>query len=271
MTKTLRLLLLTAAVATVALGGGVARAMACGNNGGYSYAGIGAPTHAYGVSALISPLDALDVLNGHVAGWVGVGGPGEGPNGSNEWIQVGYAGFPSITGSDIYYEVAQPGRYPTYHQVSAVLDVGSLTKVTVLEIHGRANWWRDGRELGRRDGRNMQHVPLSLPPRLDRPCSGRRLASAHGRLPDSECHDSHSAGARFLGLPRRGRPAGLPASRRYFLIKIGVPSGASDFNLLAVAFETRTHPCETALPSSCGRLVPWMPTTPPPGHSVSFE
>ena len=63
MTKTLRLLLLTAAVATVALGGGVARAMACGNNGGYSYAGIGAPTHAYGVSALISPLDAFDVLN----------------------------------------------------------------------------------------------------------------------------------------------------------------------------------------------------------------
>ena len=39
----------------------------------------------------------------------------------------------------------------------------------------------------------------------------------------------------------------------------------------AVVFETRTQPCETALPSSCGRLVPWMPTTPPPGHSVSFE
>jgi len=141
MTKTLRLLLLTAAVATVALGG-AARAIACGNSGGYSYAGIGAPTHAYGVSALISPLDAFDVLNGHVAGWVGVGGPGEGPNGSNEWIQVGYAGFPSITGSDIYYEVAQPGRYPTYHQVSDGLQIGTLTKVTVLEIHGRANWWR---------------------------------------------------------------------------------------------------------------------------------
>ena len=71
MTKTLRLLLLTAAVATVALGG-AARAIACGNSGGYSYAGIGAPTHAYGVSALISPLDAFDVLTGHVAGWVGV-------------------------------------------------------------------------------------------------------------------------------------------------------------------------------------------------------
>ena len=108
MPKTLRLLLLTAAVATVALGG-AARAFACGNSNGYSYAGVGAPTNAYGISALISPLNAFDVLNGHVAGWVGVGGPGEGPNGSDEWLQVGYAGFPGITGSDIYYEVAQPG------------------------------------------------------------------------------------------------------------------------------------------------------------------
>jgi hypothetical protein len=156
MTKTLRLLLLTTAVATLALGVGAARALACGNSGGYSYAGIGAPTRAFGVSALISPLDAFDVINGHVAGWVGVGGPGEGPNGSNEWIQVGYAGFPSITGSDIYYEVAQPGRYPTYHQVSAGLEVETLTKVTVLEMHGRANWWRVW----------VNHKPASPPIRL---------------------------------------------------------------------------------------------------------
>lgn len=155
MTKTLRLLLLTAAVATVGLGG-AARAFACGNSTGYSYAGVGAPVHAYGVSALISPLNAFDVVSGHVAGWVGVGGPGEGPNGSNEWIQVGYAGFPSITGSDIYYEVALPGRYPTYHQVSTGLQVDTLTKVTVLEIHGRANWWRVW----------VNHKPASAPIRL---------------------------------------------------------------------------------------------------------
>ena len=141
MTKTLRLLLTTAAIATVALGG-AAQASACGNGSGYSYAGIGAPMRAYGVSALISPLNAFDVVNGHVAGWVGVGGPGEGPNGTNEWIQVGYAGFPSIVGSDIYYEVALPGRYPTYHQVTAGLGIGTLTKVTVLEMFHRHNWWR---------------------------------------------------------------------------------------------------------------------------------
>jgi hypothetical protein len=142
MVKTLRLLSATATIATLALAGSAARALACGNSAGYSYAGVGAPMQAYGVSALISPLNAFDVLSGHVAGWVGVGGPGEGPNGSNEWIQVGYAGFPSITGSDIYYEVALPGRYPTYHQVSAGLGVGTLTKVTVLEMHDRRDWWR---------------------------------------------------------------------------------------------------------------------------------
>ena len=55
MTKTVRLLLVTAAVATVALGG-AARAFACGNSSGYSYAGIGAPTRGFGTrrSSLLS-------------------------------------------------------------------------------------------------------------------------------------------------------------------------------------------------------------------------
>ena len=141
-TKILRLLLVTTAVAAAALGGGAARALACGNSGGYSYAGIGAPSAAFGISATITPLDAFDVLNGHVAGWVGVGGPGEGPNGTDEWLQVGYAGFQGITGSDIYYEVALPGRYPTYHQVSAGLPVGAATRVSVAELHSRPEWWR---------------------------------------------------------------------------------------------------------------------------------
>ena len=163
MTKTLRLLIATAAVAAAALSSAVG-ALACGNANGYSYAGLGAPGHAYGISAIITPLDAFDILNGHVAGWVGVGGPGQGPNGSNEWLQVGYAGFPSITGSDIYYEVAQPNRpYPTYHQVSAGLDFGSATKMTVLEMHNRPDWWRVW----------VNHKPVSPP---------IRLPESHGRF-----------------------------------------------------------------------------------------
>src|SRR5438477_4542500 len=144
MFKTLRLLLVTAALAAVSLGAGTARALACGGtgSGGYSYAGLAAPTNAFGISAVISPLDAFDILNGHVAGWVGVGGPGQGPGGSDEWLQIGLSGFPGIVGSDIYYEVALPGRFPTYHQVTSDLPLGTVAKVTVLEIHNRPDWWR---------------------------------------------------------------------------------------------------------------------------------
>lgn len=156
MLKTLRLLLITSAVATAALTGGATRAFACGNSSGYSYAGLAAPTHAYGISALITPLDAFDVFNGHVAGWVGVGGPGEGPNGTDEWLQIGLSGFPGITGSDLYYEVTLPGRFPTYHQVDANLPVGKPVKVTVLEMHNRPDWWRVW----------LNHKPASPPIRL---------------------------------------------------------------------------------------------------------
>jgi hypothetical protein len=141
MPKTLlRLLLVTGAVAAVSLGG-AARALACGH-GGYSYAGMGAPSRGFGISAVVTPLSAFNVLNGHVAGWVGVGGPGEGPNGTDEWLQVGLSGFPGVTGSDIYYEVTLPHRYPTYHQVAAGLPADKPVKVSVLEMHNRPNWWR---------------------------------------------------------------------------------------------------------------------------------
>lgn len=142
MLKSFRLFLVTAAVATAVLAGGAARAVACGNSDGYSYAGVGAASPASGISAVITPLDAFDILNGHVAGWVGVGGPGEGPNGTNEWLQIGYSGYPSIGGSDIYYEAALPGRSPSYHQVAAAIPVGTVAKVAVLEIRHRPDWWR---------------------------------------------------------------------------------------------------------------------------------
>ena len=155
MTQLLRLLFLTAAVAAVALGG-AARALASGNIEGRSCVVIGVPSNAYGISAQITQLSPFDALNGHSAGWVGVGGPGQGPHGSNEWLRVGSVGFPGITGSDIYYEVALPGHYPSYHQVSTGVAVGAYTKVTVLEMHNRPNLWRVW----------VNHKPVSAPIRL---------------------------------------------------------------------------------------------------------
>jgi len=89
-----------------------------------------------------SSADGFDVLAGHVAGWVGVGGPGEGPGGHDEWLQVGLATFPLWDGHDVYYELARPGLPPTYHRVGASLVPGLPVRVAVLEMHSRADWWR---------------------------------------------------------------------------------------------------------------------------------
>jgi hypothetical protein len=131
-------LLAALAVAALAI---TPSAFACGV-GGYSYAGIGATTRAFGIGAVVTPVTGFNVVNGHVAGWVGVGGPGKGPGGSDEWIQAGLSGFAGIAGTSIYYEVTRAGANPAYHQVTADLPLGKPVRVAVLEMHGRPNWWR---------------------------------------------------------------------------------------------------------------------------------
>ena len=51
-------------------------------------------------------LDTPAVTGGssHVAGWVGVGGPGLGPHGADEWLQVGLATFGDTNEGRLYYE-----------------------------------------------------------------------------------------------------------------------------------------------------------------------
>jgi hypothetical protein len=137
------LLLSTAALGLAAAPG----ALACGS-AGYSYAGISSRTSVAGVAATLTSLAAPAVQNGHVAGWVGVGGPGLGPHGSTEWIQVGYSGFPGLRVGSLYYEVTLPGKAPTYHELSAAIHPGERHRVAVLEVAGHENWWRvwvDGR------------------------------------------------------------------------------------------------------------------------------
>lgn len=118
-----------------------AQAATCGS-GGYSYAGLAAPTHAFGIGATVTPLATFSISTGHVAGWVGVGGPGQGPNGTDEWIQVGFSAFPDWLGNDLYYEVARPGAAPVYSRLRAALQPGQQMRVSVLEMSGRGNWWR---------------------------------------------------------------------------------------------------------------------------------
>jgi hypothetical protein len=114
---------------------------ACGTSG-YGYAGLGASRPAYGVATTLRTATAPQVLSGHVAGWVGVGGPGAGPNGSDEWIQVGFSAFPGSSLSSLYYEVARPNQAPRYFEVASGLLPGTSHKVAVLELAQRQGWWR---------------------------------------------------------------------------------------------------------------------------------
>ena len=114
---------------------------ACGSSG-YAYAGVGASSRAFGISTRLQAATAPQVLNGHVAGWVGVGGPGAGPNGTDEWLQVGFSAFPGSAFSSLYYEVAQPHQAPRYVELEGGLPPGTTTKVAVVELSGRRGWWR---------------------------------------------------------------------------------------------------------------------------------
>ena len=129
-----------AVVAAVLLG--PSHALACGTRDGYTYAGLASETRAFGIAATVTPVGPFDIRAGHVAGWVGVGGPGEGPNGSDEWLQVGFSGFASLPGSDLYYELALPSGKPTYHRLAGSLPIGRPARLAVLELAGRPDWWR---------------------------------------------------------------------------------------------------------------------------------
>jgi hypothetical protein len=113
---------------------------ACGQSG-YGYAGHLSSATAHGVAATVREVTAPQVADGHVAAWVGVGGVGQGPGGSDAWIQVGLSAFPDST-TKLYYEIAQPGAAPRYTELSAdISKLGSL-RLAVLETAGQPGSWR---------------------------------------------------------------------------------------------------------------------------------
>jgi hypothetical protein len=193
----LRRLAVASAAAATALVAAQA-AFACGNSGGYSYAGMASPKHAYGITATVTPLGGFQVLAGHVAGWVGVGGPGLGPNGTDEWLQVGFSGFPEFSGNDLYYELTRPNGQPTYHQLATDVPSGKPVKLAVLEVHKRPGFWRVWVD------RKPASEPIYLP-------------SSHGRwapIATAESWDGGSGGMcndflyRFRGVSIASFPGG---------------------------------------------------------------
>lgn len=139
--RSLRLLVAVALTGLVAftLPPAPAHTVSCAD--GYTYAGRLSATRAHGVRAELTALADPHVAAGHVAAWVGVGGVGEGPNGTNAWLQVGLSAF-RASGNRLYYEVARPGVPPTYHELAADVGTGDRLRVAVLEMNQRPNYWR---------------------------------------------------------------------------------------------------------------------------------
>lgn len=130
------ILLLLALVAVAAPG--AARAESLGCRSGYSYAGIAALAHATGVSATVTAVRAARVTSGHVAAWIGIGGAGLGPGGTDEWLQVGISSLPGGT-TEIYYEVALPDAAPVYTSVLPVSS-GESHQIAIVESSSPGTW-----------------------------------------------------------------------------------------------------------------------------------
>ena len=138
---------LTAAFATAAVCSALtcavtaSSALAC--SGGYTYAGLYTDRPVAGVAASMSMLSAPTVNGGsgsHVAAWVGVGGPGMGPGGTNEWLQVGLASFDRPDGR-LYFELALPHKAPKFTELASGIQPGDSLRVAVMELPFDANHW----------------------------------------------------------------------------------------------------------------------------------
>ena len=168
----------------------------CGPSG-YAYAGLQPAQAGYGISAVLTSLAAPAVESGHVAGWVGVGGPGQGPGGTDEWIQAGLNGLPG-SGNKLYYEVMRPGAGTSYAEVATSVANGRPLRIAVLETAANSGVWRiwvNGRAVT---------APIAL-------------AGSHGRLSPMAMGESWDG----------GRPACNRYSYRFENISIaGAPGGS---------------------------------------------
>jgi len=199
----------------------------------YSYAGLQEAGSSFGIQAAVTALTVPAVSAGHVAAWVGVGGVGEGPHGTSEWLQVGLSAFPGGLMS-LYYEVALPGGVPVYTELESQVAAGRPHTLAVLELRARPNWWRvwaDGR-------------PRSAPV---------HLAASHGRWAPLAASESWNAGSavcndyrfRFAALGLANRPGGSwRALRDHFVFN------DSGYRLIAAArasFITARSPAAPAV------------------------
>jgi len=113
-------------------------ALACAK--GYTYAGVYAKQATPGIGASLSMHNLPSVDGGHVAAWVGIGGAGLGPHGTDEWLQVGLASFDAPE-ARLYYELALPGQKPRFFELDSGIPAGFVVRVAILELPHTPNSW----------------------------------------------------------------------------------------------------------------------------------
>jgi hypothetical protein len=121
--------------------GGAAQSASCGVQS-YSYAGLQANSVAHGVAATLVSTAAPLISDGHVGGWIGVGGTAAGPGGAAEWLQTGLAAFAGSQAMQMYYEVTVPGAQPRYVELRSAVAPGVANHFEVVEMAHRKSWWR---------------------------------------------------------------------------------------------------------------------------------
>ncbi|HXG76310.1 MAG TPA: hypothetical protein VNJ53_07045 [Gaiellaceae bacterium] len=136
----LALAAVTGASATATAGRASCGAGAGADANGYTYAGHQAAERGHGVRATITALRAPQVTAGHVAAWVGLGGPGQGPNGEDAWIQAGIASVPGVD-PFMYAEVMRGGE-PNLMIIEEGVAPGRSHSFAVLEMGSRPGFWR---------------------------------------------------------------------------------------------------------------------------------
>jgi hypothetical protein len=139
------------------------------------------------------------IEHGHVAAWVGVGGVGLGPRGTNEWLQVGVAATDTAT-TQLYYELTQPYKSPRFVALSSRVTVGEHHRFGVIEMARRPNWWRvwlDGRPATR---------PIYLPGSDRRWAPVATSESWNGGVPSCNAFDFRFANIRWSSRPSTWGP-----------------------------------------------------------------
>jgi hypothetical protein len=122
------------------LGSFVDVSSACGVRG-YAYEGLQDARAARGIRATLVQVATPRVSGGHVAAWVGVGGPGQGSGGRDEWIQIGLNVLADGVGR-LYFEIDAPGPGPRYEELASNVAVGTRYEVAVLEVPSRPGSWQ---------------------------------------------------------------------------------------------------------------------------------